>query len=1070
MSANRDREEEIFDAARELPAHERAAYIAERCGQDADLRQRIEGMLAADAAAGEFFKTHDAPSSTAIFSDANLSSSMEKAGDRIGRYKLLQQIGEGGCGVVYMAEQEEPVRRRVALKVIKLGMDTKQVIARFEAERQALALMDHPNIARVLDAGATATGRPYFVMELVRGTKITEFCDQKELPTQERLDLFLQACSAIQHAHQKGIIHRDIKPSNILVTVVDGVPVPKVIDFGIAKATNNQQLTDKTVFTAFEQFIGTPAYMSPEQAELSGVDIDTRTDIYSLGVVLYELLTGSPPFDQKELLAAGLDEMRRIIRETEPPRPSNRLSTMAAAALTSTAHHRHTEPPRLVHQVRGDLDWIVMKALEKDRGRRYETANGFALDVQRYLANEPVTASPPSTVYRLRKFVKRHKGGVAVAGLVMFFLVLAGSGIGWAIRERSARHSRVSGKVALVLAEVDQLLREQKWAEALLAARRAGAVVEGGEADAATEQRVRELLKDLEFVGRLEQIRMKRSAWIDGEFDLAGPNLEYEQSFRDYGVDAVTLPVETAIERLKARQPFAVPLAAALDGWAGARSRLKNDAASAKRLVAVARGIDPEPLRDKVRSTWGKPASEVGDELQRLAETIDIRAQHPATILMLEGKLTQVKRLDAALHLSRSAQNAFPSDFFLNYDLAQQLAEKKDYEGAVRFYTAAVAIRPHAVAARNNLGIALSNQERLDEAIACYRKAIDIDPNFAVAYCNLGVALGKQGKVDEQEAAYRKAIDLDPKYAPAYRNLGYLLALQNKLDDAVSAYRKSIELDPKKPVTYLDLGFALFNLGKRKEAIAAYRKSIGLDPGYALAYGYLADALKADKKLNEAVAAYRKAIELKPEWAGYHNNLGALLCDFLRDYAGAAACFRRAIELDPKCTSAHSNLGYALYYQRKEREALAASSKAVAMDPQSAPAHRAIAFVLATASDAGLRNPGQALAHARKAVELDPMNPDFRWVLGVACYRTGDWKAAIAAFEKARELYQSDDRTDWFFLAMAHWQLGDKAEARKWYDKSVKVVGPIFSVTPEVLSRIYKEAAELLGVNNDTPR
>jgi len=996
MSANRDREEEIFDTARELAADERAAYLAEKCGQDPDLRQRIEGMLEADAAAGEFFKTHDAPSPTVNLADASLSPSIEKAGDRIGRYKLLQQIGEGGCGVVYMAEQEEPVRRRVALKVIKLGMDTKQVIARFEAERQALALMDHPNIAKVFDAGATKTGRPYFVMELVRGIKITEFCDENKLSTADRLKLFIQVCQAIQHAHQKGVIHRDIKPSNILVTVIDGVPVPRVIDFGIAKATNNQPLTDKTVFTAFEQFIGTPAYMSPEQAELSGVDIDTRTDIYSLGVVLYELLTGSPPFDQKELLAAGLDEMRRIIRETEPPRPSNRLSTMAAAALTSTAHHRHTEPPRLVHQVRGDLDWIVMKALEKDRSRRYETANGFALDVQRYLANEPVTACPPSTVYWLRKFVKRHKGGVAVAALVMFFLVLAG----WAIRERSARQSRVTGQVELVLAEVDQLLREQKWAEALLAARRAGAVVAGGEAAAATEQRVRELLKDLEFVDRLDQIRMKRS-WIDRKFDFAGSNLEYEQSFRDYGVDAAALPVETAIKLLKARQPFAMPLAAALDEWADTHRGLKKDAAGAKRLVAVARGIDPEPLRDKVRSTWGKPASEVGDELQQIAGTIDIRAQHPATLGILAGKLRRVKRPDSSLRLLRDAQIAYPADFWLNYELARRLADKKDHEGAVRFYTAAVAIRPHAVAARNNLGNALMDQERLDEAIACYRKAIEIDPNFAVACGNLGVALGKQGKLDEALACCRKAIKLEPNDAHAYNGLGVALGKQGKLDEAIAAHRKGIELDP--------------------------------------------------------------------ESTDAHNNLGALLCDGLLDDEGAAASFRKAIELDPRYASAHYNLGNALYYQGKMPEAIASYKEALAIDPQSARAHRAIAFLLATASDAGLRDPGQAVAHAMKAVELNPINPDFRDMLGVAFYRTGDWNAAIAAFDKARELYKSDDRNDWFFLAMTHWQLGHKAEARKWYDQSVEYVKKR-GRTHGDMSHIPKEAAELLGVNNDMPR
>jgi serine/threonine protein kinase len=323
-----------------------------------------------------------------------------------------------------MAEQEEPVRRRVALKVIRLGMDTKSVIARFEAERQALALMDHPNIAKVLDAGATDTGRPYFVMELVRGIKITEYCDQNNLPTHERLEVFIQICRAIQHAHQKGIIHRDIKPSNILVTLHDGIPVPKVIDFGIAKATTDQRLTDKTLFTQFEQFIGTPAYMSPEQTELGGLDIDTRSDIYSLGVLLYELLTGKTPFDSKELLAAGLDEMRRTIREKEPMRPSTRLSTMVESELTTTAKRRACEAPKLIHALRGDLDWIVMKALEKDRSRRYDTANTLAVDLQRYLSNETVLARPPSKLYRLGKLVRRNKLTFASAAAVCAILVI----------------------------------------------------------------------------------------------------------------------------------------------------------------------------------------------------------------------------------------------------------------------------------------------------------------------------------------------------------------------------------------------------------------------------------------------------------------------------------------------------------------------------------------------------------------------------------------------------------------------------------------------------------------------
>jgi serine/threonine protein kinase len=421
MSESSNREEAIFDAASQLPPEKRAEHLGQACGGDDALRQRVEALLLAHEQAGKFMEE---PAAKAARPTIVLSIPLtEKSGDMIGRYKLLQQIGEGGCGVVYMAEQEEPVRRRVALKVIKLGMDTKSVIARFEAERQALAMMDHPNIARVLDAGATDNGRPYFVMELVRGIKITDYCDQNKLSTDQRLGLFMQVCNAIQHAHQKGIIHRDIKPSNILVTLHDGVPVPKVIDFGIAKATQGR-LTDQTLFTAFEQFIGTPAYMSPEQAEMSGLDVDTRSDIYALGVLLYELLTGRTPFDAKELLQSGLDELRRTIREKEPARPSTRLSTMLDADLTVVAQRRQAEAPKLIHSLRGDLDWIVMKTLEKDRTRRYETANGLAMDIQRHLNDEPVMARPPSTLYRFQKLVRRNKTMFAAASVGMAALII----------------------------------------------------------------------------------------------------------------------------------------------------------------------------------------------------------------------------------------------------------------------------------------------------------------------------------------------------------------------------------------------------------------------------------------------------------------------------------------------------------------------------------------------------------------------------------------------------------------------------------------------------------------------
>src|SRR5882724_1545436 len=411
---------DLFAAAIELPVAERAAYLDRACSGDVDLRQRVEGLLKEHDDLGDFPEKRPSKGTA----QGGPRAIGEKPGDRIGHYKLLQQIGEGGYGVVYMAEQEAPVRRRVALKIIKPGMDTRSVIAGFEAERQALALMDHPNIARVFEAGATESGRPYFVMELVRGIKITEYCDQHSLATENRLRLFIQVCQAIQHAHQKGIIHRDIKPSNILVTRnLEGAALPVVIDFGIAKATTDQRLTDKTLFTAFEMLIGTPAYMSPEQAALTSLDVDTRTDIYSLGVLLYELLTGSTPFDIKALLKSGLDEIRRVIREQEPVRPSTHLSRLTSADLTTVAQHRHSEAPKLIRAVHGDLDWIVMKALEKDRTRRYETANGMAADLMRHLNNEPVVARPPSKAYRFQKAIRRNKLVFGAATAVVAALV-----------------------------------------------------------------------------------------------------------------------------------------------------------------------------------------------------------------------------------------------------------------------------------------------------------------------------------------------------------------------------------------------------------------------------------------------------------------------------------------------------------------------------------------------------------------------------------------------------------------------------------------------------------------------
>ncbi len=1038
---------EVFNAAQELPpGEERRRFLDDACGDDTALRAEVEQLLEADASGAGFLKMDTAAPPAGEATAVHIPS--EQPGASIGPYKLLEKIGEGGFGTVWVAEQQRPLRRKVALKVLKPGMDSRQVLARFEAERQALAIMDHPNIATVHDGGVSAAGRPFFVMELVKGLPVTEFCDQQQLTPRARLELFLQVCQAVQHAHQKGIIHRDLKPSNILVAMHDTKPVVKVIDFGIAKAMG-QELTDKTLYTGFVQMMGTPLYMSPEQAGQSSLDVDTRSDIYSLGVLLYELLTGTTPFDKERFRKAAHDEIRRIIREEEPPKPSTKLSA-SKDSLPSVSAQRHMEPEKLTRVVRGELDWIVMKALEKDRSRRYETANGFALDVQRYLANEPVTACPPSTAYRLRKFVRRNRTAVAGASLMLLVLILAGGGCGWVASDRKARHARAAGQIEIVLGEAHQLMREERWPEALAAARRAGAVVDGGEADAASAQRVRERLRELEFIERLDQIRMEREFLSGGDIDRARAERDFTAAFRDFGVDVASLPVEPTVSLLLAGGVSPAPVAAALDSWAENRFAANNsDVAGCGQLIAVARGIDHDPTRDRLRATWGRPDAEVQAELVRLAGEIDVQAQRPATLNSLAIKLKRSGSPDAALRLLRAAHSANPGDFWLNHFLGLLLLNNKETAEAIRFYTAALAARPNAALVHNNLGTLLNEQHRLDEAAAHYRRAIALTPDDALPWSNLGAVLSTQKKLDEAVTVLRRAVELDPGHGGAYDNLGVALAGQGKVEEAIAAYRKAIELNPKSDGAYHNLGNLLRTQNRQDEAFASLNKAIELDPDEAIHFIDLAAVLVAQKKFDEAVTACRRALELDPGHGGAYINLGVAL-DRQGKTEDAVAAYRKAIELDPKSDNAYRNLGYTLSAQGKVAEALAAYLKGAEIAPNNAIIQSYLGGLLCDHA----RDPAGAEICFRKVIALTPNDAGAHYNLGNALKALDKRDEAIDSYRRAIVMDPG--------LHGAHVNLGSVLQGKKQFVEAEAVLRKAAALDPGKASAFASLGSVLL--------